>query len=132
ITFNSQIMSRSKELEILNNGIKEDRDELISFKNAEESIVKESMIIETKINEGNFLIEHLNAECLKYENTRRYLHGIIQDLKGNIRVFCRVRPQTSSEKNVPLTEIKYPGDCENKKIVIGSVVKNYLNKKKNV
>ncbi|CAJ0870741.1 11686_t:CDS:2, partial [Entrophospora sp. SA101] len=44
----------------------------------------------------------------------------------------RVRPQTPAEKDVPLIEIKYPGECESKKIMIGSVVKDYLNKKKNI
>ncbi|CAJ0911064.1 10078_t:CDS:2, partial [Entrophospora sp. SA101] len=54
------------------------------------------------------------------------------NLKGNIRVFCRVRPQTSAEKDDPLTEIKYPESYDNKKIVIGSVVKNYLRMSRNV
>ncbi|CAJ0640819.1 11332_t:CDS:2 [Entrophospora sp. SA101] len=132
IKLNSQIMNSSQELEILNNSIKNDRDELISLKATKESIANELMMIETKIIERKNLIEHLNAECLKYENTRRYLHNVIQDLKGNIRVFCRVRPQTSAEKDDPLTEIKYPESYDNKKIVIGSVVKNYLRMSRNV
>src|SRR6185369_9741268 len=86
----------------------------------------------TKIAEQEKLVERLNAEFLEIDNIRRYLHNDIQDLKGKIRVFCRVRPQTPAEKDVPLTEIKYPGECESKKIVIGSVVKDYLNKKKNI
>nr|CAG8566601.1 1496_t:CDS:2 [Entrophospora candida] len=132
IKLNSQIMNSSQELEILNDSIKNDRDELISLKATKESIANELMMIETKIIERKNLIEHLNAECLKYENTRRYLHNVIQDLKGNIRVFCRVRPQTSAEKDEPLTEIKYPESYDNRKIVIGSVVKNYLRISRNV
>ncbi|CAH1765671.1 6580_t:CDS:2, partial [Entrophospora sp. SA101] len=49
-------MSRSLEKDkVLNN-------ELINLKNAEESITKESMIIEKKHKERKMLIEHLNAE----------------------------------------------------------------------
>ncbi|CAJ0915581.1 14914_t:CDS:2, partial [Entrophospora sp. SA101] len=43
-----------------------------------------------------------------------------------------VCPQTPAEKDVPLTDIEYPEKCKSKKIVIGSAVKNYLNKKKNI
>ncbi|PNH09093.1 Kinesin-1 [Tetrabaena socialis] len=40
-----------------------------------------------------------DAERRVYEGelVRRKLHNIIQDLKGNIRVYCRVRPVSSSE-----------------------------------
>src|SRR6185369_14971405 len=88
----SQITGKSRELEVLNN-------ELVSFKNAEKPIAKESIIIEKKI-------EDLNAECFEYENTRRYLHDVVQDLTGNTRVCCKVRPKTPAEKDVPLTKIK--------------------------
>ena len=32
------------------------------------------------------------------ETIRRKLHNIIQELKGNIRVFCRVRPVSVAEQ----------------------------------
>lgn len=38
----------------------------------------------------------LKTEVLKHENLRRQLHNTIQDLKGNIRVFCRIRPPINS------------------------------------
>lgn len=38
--------------------------------------------------------EHLESRLAIAERTRRELHNIIQELKGNIRVFCRVRPAT--------------------------------------
>ena len=34
------------------------------------------------------------------EHLRRKLHNAIQELKGNIRVFCRVRPLSSKEKKM--------------------------------
>ncbi|CAJ0767677.1 5000_t:CDS:2, partial [Entrophospora sp. SA101] len=119
------IVNKSLELEKLNS-------ELIELKNAEEATTKELMIIQKEHEESKNFIEQLDAERYKNESTRRHLHNNIQDLKGNIRVFCRVRPQTPAEKDVPLTDIEYPEKCESKKIVIGSAVKNYLNKKKNI
>ncbi|CAJ0760347.1 8283_t:CDS:2, partial [Entrophospora sp. SA101] len=128
----TNILRSSDKLQNLINSIEKDCEELKGLKNAEESNDKESIIIKENIEEEKILIEHLNAECFENEKTRRHLHNVVQNLKGNIRVFCRVRPQTSAEKDVPLTDIEYPEKCESKKIVIGSAVKNYLNKKKNI
>lgn len=44
------------------------------------------------------------------EDTRRHLHGILQELKGNIRVYCRIRPQNKEEKADPLATIEVPDD----------------------
>lgn len=68
------------------------------------------------------------------QNERRKLHNLIQELKGNIRVFCRVRPVVPSEENtVPNKQqqqiISYPSsqhqgtsicDFEDKSITIMS------------
>jgi kinesin family member C1 len=50
--------------------------------------------------------EKLRAE----ETIRRKLHNQIQELKGNIRVFCRVRPALphETEDANKLAEIKFP------------------------
>lgn len=37
-------------------------------------------------------IEQLEKEAREAEMVRRKLHNMVQELKGNIRVFCRVRP----------------------------------------
>eukprot|EP00931_Biecheleriopsis_adriatica_P028678 TRINITY_DN17095_c0_g1_i1.p1 TRINITY_DN17095_c0_g1~~TRINITY_DN17095_c0_g1_i1.p1 ORF type:complete len:1279 (-),score=367.86 TRINITY_DN17095_c0_g1_i1:352-4188(-) len=42
-------------------------------------------------------IQSLEAQLARAEGTRRELHNTIQELKGNIRVFCRIRPHLSSE-----------------------------------
>jgi len=47
-----------------------------------------------------FAREEKQAEKLRWEETeRRRLHNIIQELKGNIRVFCRLRPLLGAEKD---------------------------------
>ena len=40
-------------------------------------------------------IEELESQALDADAVRRALHNQIQELRGNVRVFCRVRPTTS-------------------------------------
>ena len=44
-------------------------------------------------------IAELEAEAREAEGVRRKLHNMVQELKGNIRVFCRVRPVLSSDRD---------------------------------
>lgn len=52
------------------------------------------------------------AECeeklRKEEAVRRKLHNLVQELKGNIRVFCRVRPNLSDDSAASTAKISYP------------------------
>lgn len=41
--------------------------------------------------------EKLEREAREGETVRRKLHNMVQELKGNIRVFCRVRPVLRSD-----------------------------------
>ena len=43
-------------------------------------------------------IKELKQKLVRADNTRRKLHNELQELKGNIRVYCRVRPLSSAEK----------------------------------
>lgn len=58
--------------------------------------------------------EKLRAE----ETLRRKLHNQVQELKGNIRVFCRVRPTLASTETGP-AKIEFPDtDTDSKEVVI--------------
>lgn len=67
-----------------------------------------------------------NEKLRTEETLRRKLHNQVQELKGNIRVFCRVRPalQTDSEA----ARIKYPDtEADSKEVeVLGQPEKNSL------
>lgn len=46
--------------------------------------------------------QQLKEDMEEAENLRRQLHNTIQDMKGNIRVFCRVRPPINNEEHEKL------------------------------
>ncbi|KAI4145211.1 MAG: hypothetical protein LQ341_002446 [Variospora aurantia] len=70
-------------------------------------------------------------EKLRTEETlRRKLHNQVQELKGNIRVFCRVRPSLESDPANSQARITYPdNDSDGKEVEIcGPEEKNSLGK----
>ncbi|CAK5273470.1 unnamed protein product [Mycena citricolor] len=54
----------------------------------------------------------MREEAVKGEEERRKLHGMVMELKGNIRVFCRVRPvlpsEIEGEDDAVAAQIAYP------------------------
>ncbi|KAF8786825.1 Carboxy-terminal kinesin 2 like protein [Argiope bruennichi] len=77
-----------------------------------------------KENENEALLKkiaNLESKLLEEESTRRKLHNAIQELKGNIRVFCRMRPALPEEvkNNIQLASIT---TADNKIIEIHQMV----------
>ncbi|KAJ5669941.1 uncharacterized protein N7477_005304 [Penicillium maclennaniae] len=73
-------------------------------------------------------IEFLEGKASQEETMRRKLHNQVQELKGNIRVFCRVRPSLKSEPPSEITPMEYPDESEEAKEinVMGPEEKNSL------
>ena len=76
-------------------------------------------------------VQQLEQDLLDAEMSRRRLHNMVQELKGNIRVFCRVRPPLPSELTAEPGEtpkdasevtarIEYPDRLDHKEIVLNS------------
>ncbi|KAK8237870.1 carboxy-terminal kinesin 2 [Phyllosticta capitalensis] len=61
--------------------------------------------------------EETKAKLRAEETLRRKLHNQVQELKGNIRVFCRVRPAAEIEAN-ETAEIAYPDAGKDSKEVV--------------
>ena len=55
-------------------------------------MVKESEELRLQLEQRQARIEELEQQALDAEAQRRALHNQIQELRGNVRVFCRVRP----------------------------------------
>jgi kinesin family protein C1 len=55
-------------------------------------VVKESEELRQQLEERLARIAELEEQALEAESQRRALHNQIQELRGNVRVFCRVRP----------------------------------------
>lgn len=66
------------------------------------------------IDELNLNANDLNNKLVGKEHVRRILHDKLQQLKGNIRVFCRIRPPSSSQanghNNEPLASLDFTDD----------------------
>jgi kinesin family protein C1 len=54
------------------------------------------------------LMESLKQELIHQEELRRKLHNTIQELRGNIRVFCRIRPAVNEETK--LADVRIYGE----------------------
>lgn len=64
------------------------------FEAHSKTIDEMKLIIEQKNSE----IQDLESRERAHETERRRLHNLVQELKGNIRVFCRVRPLLGEEE----------------------------------
>ncbi|KAG2357858.1 P-loop containing nucleoside triphosphate hydrolase protein [Suillus spraguei] len=71
----------------------------------------------------------LEQDARESEMVRRKLHNMIQELKGNIRVFCRVRPVLTSDLSPSSSftaergreaDISFPDKRDHKEIVVSS------------
>lgn len=59
--------------------------------------------------------EAVKEKLRREETLRRKLHNQVQELKGNIRVFCRVRPSLNSEPATHIAAMQYPDENEDAK-----------------
>ena len=64
--------------------------------------------LETRLQNALKSAAEANEKLRNEETLRRKLHNQVQELKGNIRVFCRVRPSLESEPAVEAACITYP------------------------
>ncbi|KIJ55265.1 hypothetical protein M422DRAFT_57787 [Sphaerobolus stellatus SS14] len=80
--------------------------------------------ISLHLERANARVAELEKELREAETIRRKLHNTVQELKGNIRVFCRVRPPLPSDAEDDSTpviaNIAYPDTRDHKEIVLST------------
>lgn len=64
--------------------------------------------LETRLQDALRCTAETREKLRSEETLRRKLHNQVQELKGNIRVFCRVRPSLASEPKEDAARITYP------------------------
>ncbi|CAB3992465.1 carboxy-terminal kinesin 2-like isoform X1 [Paramuricea clavata] len=87
----------------------------VAYKKANNEIERQSSLIselQSTIECNRKTIEDIEAKLRDEETIRRKLHNAVQELKGNIRVYCRVRPSLPSEEDAPLTKIDFENDTD--------------------
>ena len=62
-------------------------------------LIQECAGMAMEIKAGLDLQEEMKGKMIWGESERRRLHNTVQELKGNIRVFCRMRPLLGEEKD---------------------------------
>lgn len=70
-------------------------------------------------------VQYLENEVQEAEMVRRRLHNLVLELKGNIRVFARVRPLLPSDASSDnpaeaMAQVDYPDKRDHKEIVLSS------------
>lgn len=64
--------------------------------------------MEARLQDAVRLAEESKAKLIKEETLRRILFNQVQELKGNIRVMCRVRPVPASGAEGEVAKIEFP------------------------
>lgn len=72
--------------------------------------VSDMDVLQKRLEEAEAEVEALREKCYDGEVTRRQLHNTIQELRGNIRVFARVRPLMGPEVEASQAGVAAEGD----------------------
>lgn len=105
VTLESSIRALKAHIEFLESGNKEQSDAFARLDKELADALAETALAKDKLR--------------KEETLRRKLHNQVQELKGNIRVFCRVRPMLPHEPPEGMATIAYPDqEADSKEIAV--------------
>nr|XP_028576617.1 kinesin-like protein KIFC1 isoform X1 [Podarcis muralis] len=112
---------------------KEDLAAQLEAREAELRLAQESLAQRAQENEALAARKaQLEQKLHESEMERRSLHNAVQELKGNIRVFCRVRPLLSSEKEAQkqgVSHLRFPPD-DSKSLVLSKAEESHVGRER--
>ncbi|KAM3843730.1 kinesin-like protein KIFC1 isoform 2-T2 [Vipera latastei] len=126
---------RIGQLEALNREATESSRELavrLEAREGELLLAKEGLAEHRQLNETlTSRLAVLEEQLHMGEMERRGLHNALQELKGNIRVFCRVRPLLASERQAqkPPSHLRFPAD-NNKGLVLSRAEESHVGRER--
>ena len=82
--------------------------------------------LEATLRERDARVAELEDRARRGETLRRQLHNQVQELKGNIRVFCRVRPLLGDELAQTAGEIPHMVFTDEKSLELGKTAGEYV------
>lgn len=103
--------------------------QLAALRAANDGTAETVSSLRVDLEEARRRIDELEAEAREGEMVRRRLHNMVQELKGNIRVFARVRPLLSSDVPDPhdervqreaLANMSFPDPRDHREVVLCS------------
>lgn len=108
----TEVQKLEAHVEFLKSDVKGQSDKFVDM----EALLEEAKASERQAWEAS---AEIKAKLIKEESLRRSLFNQVQELKGNIRVMCRVRPVGPSEPADGIADISYPDvDKEAKELVL--------------
>lgn len=107
----SQIQCLSMELKAMEDTVGEtEEQQLEHFRSAQKDIETMKMVLSEHNRQKERALlrasecNKLEQELMDIEQIRRKLHNQVQELRGNVRVFCRVRPTEESYKSLQIVD----------------------------
>ncbi|KAF8993294.1 kinesin-domain-containing protein [Cyathus striatus] len=101
-----EIREVNEDLRICRSDLERERETVSSLKSTAQNAALQSQLdayaqrvseLSLKLEEAQKEVEEMKVDAMESEMVRRKLHNMVQELKGNIRVFCRVRPILPSD-----------------------------------
>ncbi|XP_062979629.1 kinesin-like protein KIFC1 [Elgaria multicarinata webbii] len=132
------LQSRShtvRELQGVNRELEEGNRGLAARLEAQEAVlrqVEESLAEQSREKEAlQARLAELEQKLHESEMERRQLHNTVQELKGNIRVFCRVRPLLTTEREAQkgTGHLSFP-DEDNKSLVLSRAEDSHVGRER--
>ncbi|EJS41282.1 kar3p [Saccharomyces arboricola H-6] len=100
------LAEKRSEYETVQKKVEEKKEETTKLKNevalkekANQDALDKIKELEEYINDTELGMKELNEILIKEETVRRTLHNELQELRGNIRVYCRIRPPLETLEN---------------------------------